>query len=115
MSSSSMNMRALARWSAISFTATVPTPWKGEPSRCIAHPLLRRLALEEPRVDRVKTGLVDREPPQRAVRRNHRTRRIRPHVALRGQPKAVGRDCLHLAHAGDRGEPTVEPRAVCLD
>src|SRR5690348_16733409 len=114
MSSSSMNMRALTRWSAISLTVTVPTPWKGEPSRRIAHPLLCRPALEDARVDRIEARLVDREPAQRTIRRDHRPGSVRPHVTIGRQPKAINRNGFDLADAGNRGKPSVEPCAVRL-
>src|SRR5581483_5728928 len=109
-------MRALERWSDISLTVTVPSPWKGEPSRRIAHPLwFDWPRLEELLVDRLEARLVDRELAQRAIRRNDRTRRIRPHVVARRQAEAIRRDGLDLGDARDRREATVEPVAVSLD
>src|ERR1051325_684228 len=114
MSNSTMNMRALVRWSDISLTATVPTPWNGEPSRRMAYLLLCGPALEKARVDRIEARLIHREPPQRAIRRNHGARRVGPHIALGGQAEAIRRDRLDPGDAADRGQPPVEPGAIGL-
>src|SRR5690242_13713244 len=108
-------MRALERWSDISLTVTVPRPWNGEPSRRIAHPLRHaRPRLEEPAIDRIEARLVDREFSQRAVRRDHRARRIRAHIVVGREAEAIRAEDLDLHHARDRGEPPVEPAAVGL-
>ena len=63
-------------------------------------PFLGRLALEEAGVDRIEARVVDRKPAQRAVGRHHRARRLRPHVAVGGQPIVVAPDPLHRLTPG---------------
>src|ERR1700716_1255939 len=92
-------MRALERWSASSFTTTVPKPCQGEPSRRISGSLVfARLLLEEARIDRVQARVIDRQPAQRAVGRHHGPRRLRTYVAIGGEAVAV------MARALDRDD-----------
>src|SRR3974390_2754798 len=96
-------MRTLAMLSASSLTYTAPRPWKTEPSRRMAHPLSARL--ECARIDCLERRLIDREPPQRAARSHHRSRCLRPDVALGVHAIAVGGDRFDPAHAGNGRQP----------
>src|SRR5262245_33501318 len=102
-SNSSTIMRALVRWSIVSFRKTTPSPCQGEPSRCIASfSELPGLLLEIARVDALEARLLDREPRQAPARRYHRSRRLRPYVAIGHEPEAAGRSFVDRADAGYR-------------
>src|SRR5215475_11875090 len=110
ISSSSTRMRALEKWSASSLSMTGPSPCQGEPSRRIAHPLPGRcLVLEEAAVDHVKARHLDLELIERAVGGDDGARRLRPHVAVGGEPIAAVADTLDRQHTRDGAEPRVEP------
>src|SRR5580693_4762961 len=106
-------MRTLDMLSDNSLTNTAPTPWNGEPSRRMTHP--RKARLEVAGVDRLQARLVDREPQQRAVDRDDRARRVRPHVAFGGHAKAIGGYRLDLGHARNRRQPPRDATSLGLD
>src|SRR5665213_4409898 len=109
-------MRALDRLSASSLTATLPTPWKGDPSRRMTGPSRGlALVLEVAGIDRLETRLVDREPSQRSLGANHGIGRVRPHVAIRRHAETIRPHRLDAGHAGYGREPSRQPCPVGLD
>src|SRR5690606_12140404 len=117
ISSSRISIRALERWSAISFPTTAQIPVHGEPSRvrvragrsacavamtsgcCIVH-----LLLEIPGVDLVQIRDLDLQPLQPPTNRHRRFGGLRADVRS-GLKHIPGRlEVLHVQHLGDAGQ-----------
>src|SRR5437764_13787100 len=76
--------------------------------------MLERFTLEEPVIDRIKAWFIDGESPQRAVGRDHRSRRLRSHIALRSETEAVTPNRLDFCDARNRSKPPLQPASVCF-
>src|SRR5918998_1489221 len=115
-SHSKTRMRALVRWSDNSFSRTVPSPWKGEPSRRIAYPLtMPGILVEVAGVDHFETGLLEREPGQSSAHGDHFARGVRPHVAISCKPEAVRSLLLDFADTRDQCQPLCETNTLRFD
>src|SRR6202043_1493494 len=108
-----MRMRALDRWSAVSFATTVPRPVQGEPRRRAPRDppgrLLSGMAglLEITVVDLVEARRGEIDADQLHLR-GETARDLGPQIALAIDPVSPtvlpGTEFLHPHHAGNRGE-----------
>src|SRR5579864_2095349 len=113
-------MRTLVRWSDSSLSTTTPTPWKAEPSRRMAGPVLHGLAfvgfgLKKSRVDRLEARFLNAEIFEAAVHRHHFDRRFGAHIPVGMQAYLADADLLDAADTRDQRQPIGERRAVGLD
>src|ERR1700756_3194396 len=109
-------MRALDRLSASSLTITVPSPWKGEPSRRMTRSSrCCGLVLEIAAIDRLQARLVDRELSQASVCGDDGGGRVRPHGAVRRHAEAIRAQCLDIGYPGYSRKPPRESGALSFD
>src|ERR1700732_1921692 len=115
-----MRMRALDRWSAVSFATTTPRPVQGEPRRRASGRLLSGMAslLEITAVDLVEARGGEIDPDQLDLG-SETARDLGPQIALAIDPVAPtvlpGAERLHPHHTGYRDKTLGDARSVRLD